>query len=87
MNAVAPLLNAEKENAPGDFYVDEKNHTVLLSEEGHEAPRSCSAEQACCRRAAALRAAYVNLMHHLNARAQGQNLFFRDRTTWSRTAR
>src|SRR6266702_1882648 len=37
MNAVAPLLKRqEKEGAPGDFHVDEKNHTVLLSEDGHE---------------------------------------------------
>src|SRR5258708_33061113 len=37
LNAVAPLLKRqEKENAPGDFYVDEKNHTVLLSEQEHE---------------------------------------------------
>ena len=35
INEVAPKLKRqEKENAPGDFYVDEKNHTVLLSEEG-----------------------------------------------------
>jgi len=33
MNAVAPLLKRqEKEDAPGDFHVDEKNHTVLLYE-------------------------------------------------------
>ena len=37
MNEVAPLLKRqEKEDAPGDFFVDEKSHTVLLSEEGHE---------------------------------------------------
>src|SRR5882762_3908045 len=33
MDKVAPMLKRqEKEGAPGDFYVDEKNHTVLLDD-------------------------------------------------------
>src|SRR5205807_606301 len=37
MNEVAPLLTRQKEeNAPGDFWVDEKNHQILLSESGHQ---------------------------------------------------
>src|SRR5438046_7287017 len=37
MDKVAPMLKRqEKEGAPGDFYVDETNHTVLLSEQEHE---------------------------------------------------
>ena len=43
MNDVAPLLTPQKEEKkqdepepPGDFFVDEKNHQVLLSEAGHE---------------------------------------------------
>jgi preprotein translocase subunit SecA len=37
MNEVAPLLKRqESEEAEGDFFVDEKGHTILLSEQGHE---------------------------------------------------
>src|SRR6185436_11306432 len=43
MNDVAPLLTPQKEEKkqdqpkpPGDFWVDEKNHQVLLSEAGHQ---------------------------------------------------
>src|SRR5688572_141662 len=36
MNEVAPLLTKQaEENGPGDFWVDEKNHQVLMSEAGH----------------------------------------------------
>src|SRR5690242_16718087 len=43
MNEVAPLLTRQKEekkqdqpDPPGDFWVDEKGHQVVLSEAGHE---------------------------------------------------
>src|SRR3954463_15187873 len=43
LNEVAPLLTPQKEekkpdqpDPPGDFYVDEKNHQVTLSEAGHD---------------------------------------------------
>src|ERR671912_1955299 len=43
MDQVAPLLTRQKEEKkpdqpepPGDFYVDEKNHQILLSEAGHQ---------------------------------------------------
>ena len=43
MNQVAPLLTRQKEEKkpdqpepPGDFFVDEKNHQILLSEAGHQ---------------------------------------------------
>src|SRR3954470_4833954 len=43
MNQVAPLLTRQKEEKkpdqpepPGDFFVDEKNHQITLSEAGHE---------------------------------------------------
>ena len=81
MNAVAPLLKRqEKENAPGDFYVDEKNHTVLLSEEGHESAEKLLGRAGLLPEGRSLyEPAYVNLMHHLNAALRAHNLFFRDR--------
>jgi len=81
MNAVAPLLKRqEKEDALGDFYVDEKNHTVLLSEEGHESAEKLLGGAGLLPEGRSLyEPAYVNLMHHLNAALRAHNLFFRDR--------
>jgi preprotein translocase subunit SecA len=81
MNGVAPLLKRqEKEASPGDFHVDEKNHTVLLSEEGHEHAENLLARAGLLPEGRSLyEPAYVNLMHHLNAALRAHNLFFRDR--------
>jgi preprotein translocase subunit SecA len=81
MNEVAPLLKRqETEGAPGDFYVDEKNHTVLLSEEGHEHAEKLLARAGLLPEGRSLyEPAYVNLMHHLNAALKAHSLFFRDR--------
>jgi preprotein translocase subunit SecA len=81
MNEVAPLLKRqEKDDAPGDFYVDEKNHTVLLSEEGHEHAEKLLARAGLLPEGSSLyEPAHVNLMHHLNAALKAHNLFFRDR--------
>jgi preprotein translocase subunit SecA len=81
MNAVAPLLKRqEKEDAPGDFHVDEKNHTVLLSEEGHEHAENFLVGAGLLPEGRSLyEPSYVNLMHHLNAALRAHHLFFRDR--------
>src|SRR6266436_6541000 len=81
MDKVAPMLKRqEKEGAPGDFYVDEKNHTVLLSEEGHESAEKLLGRAGLLPDGRSLyEPAYVNLMHHLNAALRAHNLFFRDR--------
>ena len=38
INQIAPKLDAPegRERAPGDYWVDEKPHQVILSEQGHE---------------------------------------------------
>src|SRR5437016_11091735 len=81
MDKVAPMLKRqEKEGAPGDFYVDEKNHTVLLSEDGHEHAEKLLGRAGLLPEGRSLyEPAYVNLMHHLNAALRAHNLFFRDR--------
>ena len=81
MDKVAPMLKRqEKEGAPGDFYVDEKNHTVLLSKEGHEHAEALLGRAGLLPEGRSLyEPAYVNLMHHLNAALRAHNLFFRDR--------
>ena len=81
INQVAPLLKRqERDGAPGDFHVDEKNHSVLLSEEGHEHAEKLLARAELLPQGRSLyEPAYVNLMHHLNAALRAHNLFFRDR--------
>src|SRR5436309_2210608 len=86
MNEVAPLLTPQKEEKkldqpepPGDFYVDEKNHQIILSEAGHE-----KAEQILTRigmlppGASLYEPAYINLVHHLYAALRAHHLFHRD---------
>ena len=81
MNEVAPLLKRQpKEGDPGDFLVDEKSHTVLLSEEGHEHAEEFLSRAGLLPPGRSLyEPAFVNLMHHLNAALRAQHLFFRDR--------
>ena len=81
MNEVAPLLiKQEKEDSPGDFLVDEKSHTVSLSEQGHENAEKLLAKVGLLPEGRSLyEPAYVNLMHHLNASLRAHHLFFRDR--------
>ena len=81
MNEVAPLLiKQDKEEAPGDFLVDEKSHTVLLSEDGHENAEKLLARVGLLPEGRSLyEPAYVNLMHHLNAALRAHHLFFKDR--------
>src|SRR5437773_1690808 len=86
MNQVAPLLTRQKEEKkpdqpepPGDFYVDEKNHQIVLSEAGHE-----KAEQILTRigmlppGASLYEPAYINLVHQLYAALRAHHLFHRD---------
>jgi len=81
MNEVAPLLiKQETEEGPGDFLVDEKVHTVLLSEQGHENAEKLLARVGLLPEGRSLyEPAYVNLMHHLNAALRAHHLFFQDR--------
>src|SRR3954470_1839420 len=86
LNEVPPLLTRQKEEKkldqpepPGDFYVDEKNHQIILSEAGHE-----KAEQILTRigmlpaGASLYEPAYINLVHHLYAALRAHHLFHRD---------
>jgi len=81
MNEVAPLLiKQEKEDGPGDFLVDEKSHTVTLSEQGHENAEKLLARVGLLPEGRSLyEPAYVNLMHHLNASLRAHHLFHKDR--------
>ncbi|HLX79705.1 MAG TPA: preprotein translocase subunit SecA [Burkholderiales bacterium] len=86
MNDVAPLLTPQKEEKkqdqpepPGDFFVDEKNHQVLLSEAGHQKAEEILARVGLLPQGASLyEPAYINLVHHLYAALRAHYLFHRD---------
>jgi len=80
MNEVAPLLTRQKEeNAPGDFWVDEKNHQILLSESGHQKAEEILARIGLLPEGASLyEPAYINLVHQLYAALRAHHLFHRD---------
>jgi preprotein translocase subunit SecA len=80
MNEVAPLLTRQKEEkGEGDFWVDEKNHQVTLSEQGHAKGEEILARVGLLPEGASLyEPAYINLVHHLYASLRAHNLFHRD---------
>ncbi|HET9734144.1 MAG TPA: preprotein translocase subunit SecA, partial [Burkholderiales bacterium] len=80
MNEVAPLLARQKEEkGEGDFWVDEKNHQIILSEAGHARAEEVLARVGLLPAGASLyEPAYVNLVHHLYAALRAHHLFHRD---------
>ena len=86
MNEVAPLLTRQKEEKkpdqpepPGDFFVDEKNHQIVLSEAGHEKAEQILTRIGMLPQVASLyEPAYINLVHHLYAALRAHHLFHRD---------
>jgi len=81
LNAVAPLLSkqAEEKSEVGDFWVDEKNHQVILSEAGHAKAEEVLARLGLIPEGASLyEPAYVNLVHHLYAALRAHHLYHRD---------
>ena len=86
MNQVAPLLTRQKEekkpdepDPPGDFFVDEKNHQILLSEAGHQKAEEILARVGMLPEGASLyEPAYINLVHQLYAALRAHHLFHRD---------
>ena len=83
MNQVAPRLVRQKEekeeNSPGDYWVDEKAHQVILSEQGHEHAEELLAKAGMLAAGSSLyEPANIILMHHLNAALRAHTLFHRD---------
>jgi len=64
---------------PGDYWVDEKGHTVLLSEAGHEKVESILADMGLLAPGTSLYdAGNITLMHHVYAALRAHVLFHRD---------
>jgi preprotein translocase subunit SecA len=80
MNLVVPkLVRQKKEDGSGDYWVDEKAHQVLLSEQGHEHAEELLAKAGLLTPDASLYdPANIILMHHMNAALRGHSLFLRD---------
>ena len=86
LNGVPALLTRMTEEAKsgepepaGDFWIDEKQRTVLLSEAGHEKAENILSQMGLLSEGASLYdPANILLMHHLMAALRGQNLFHRD---------
>ncbi len=80
LNELAPKLKRQAdEKGPGDYWVDEKAHQVLLSEEGHEHSENILAQAGLIPPGSGLYDAQnISLMHHLYAALRAQSLYHRD---------
>ncbi len=80
MNEVAPLLAKQlEEQGDGDFWVDEKNHQILLSEAGHAHAEEILVRVGLLPEGASLyEPTFINLVHHLYASLRAHHLFHRD---------
>jgi preprotein translocase subunit SecA len=80
LNELAPKLKPQAdEKGPGDYWVDEKAHQVLLSEEGHEAAEGILGQAGLLPAGTSLYDAHnIAMMHHLYAALRAHALFHRD---------
>jgi len=80
MNEIPPLLKRQaQEDGDGDFWVDEKQHQVHVSEQGHERLEEILARRGLLAPGESLYAPQnILLMHHLNAALRAHHLFHRD---------
>ena len=86
LNAVPPLLSRmtsepkpQEPEPEGDFWVDEKNHQIYLSEAGHENAEKVLTNLGLLPEGQSLyEPRNISLMHHLMAALRAHNLFHRD---------
>ena len=80
MNGVPQqLVRQQTEDGEGDYWVDEKANTVLLSEAGHEHVEEILTRMGLIAEGDSLySAANISLIHHLNAALRAHALFNRD---------
>ena len=78
MNVVVPKLTRQKEekSEEGDYWVDEKAHQVMLSEEGHQHAEELLEQAGMLPPNTSLYdPANIGLMHHLNAALRAHTLY------------
>ena len=80
MNQVAPMLErCLEEEGPGDYWVDEKGHQVLMTEAGHEHAEEILARVGLLPEGGSLYdSANILLIHHLYAALRAHTLFLKD---------
>ena len=80
VNVIVPkLVRQKEEEGEGDYWVDEKQHQIILSEAGHEHAEDLMAAAGLLEPGSSLyAAANIQLMHHLNAALRAHTLFLRD---------
>jgi len=80
LNELAPKLSRQaEEQGKGDYWVDEKAHQVLLSEEGHEHAEGILYQAGLLPPGSSLYDAHnISLVHHLYAALRAHALFHRD---------
>ncbi|MGR9014450.1 MAG: preprotein translocase subunit SecA [Gammaproteobacteria bacterium] len=80
INEIIPYLTKqEKEDAPGDYSVDEKVRQLYLTEAGHERVESLMVEHGLMAEGSSLYdATNIRLMHYINASLRGHVLFKKD---------
>jgi len=87
INAIIPSLEPqaretdkdEEEEVPGDYFVDEKNKQVILSEAGHQHIEESLVKEGILLPGASLYdPSNISLMHHVHAALRAHTLFQRD---------
>jgi len=87
INKIIPLLQRQErephkddeEEVPGDFYVDEKNRQVILSDAGHQRVEELLTKEGILKIGESLYDAInITLMHHVTAALRAHTLFHKD---------
>ena len=80
INALVPFLTAQaNEEAEGDYLVDLKQHSVMLSEAGHENAEALMVKNGLLQEGTSLYdPTNIMLMHHLYAAVRAHSLYHRD---------
>ena len=74
------LVRQEKEDAEGDFWIDEKAHQAIISEKGHEKTEELLLEMGILTKGSNLYdATNISLLHHVNSALKAHYLFIKDK--------
>ena len=81
VDKLVPQLNQQdKEDADGDFWIDEKAHQAILSEKGHERTEMMLVKMGILEKESNLYdASNINLLHHVNSALKAHYLFIKDK--------
>ena len=77
---VPQLKQQDKEDADGDFWIDEKANQAILSEKGHERTEMMLVKMGILEKKSNLYdASNINLLHHVNSALKAHYLFIKDK--------